>query len=114
MSKDKREGWLRNLKVGDTVVVNIGGERSVRKVEKVTPTGKMDVGGRRYEPDGWNRSGVLWASLREPTDQALARVRLTEAMWRAHDCESDKITGSNAEAVNVALDKLAEALGVTL
>lgn len=49
MSKDKREGWLRDLKPGDLVAIperSFGcrkGEHILCKVKRVTPTGKIVV-----------------------------------------------------------------------
>jgi hypothetical protein len=42
--KDKRHGWLRELKVGDKVIIvfNRGGN-SVKTVSKITPTGRINV-----------------------------------------------------------------------
>jgi len=52
--KDKRKGWLRDLKVGDLVLVDHGWtNRSIGKIEKITPTGKMSVGSSRYRADGF-------------------------------------------------------------
>jgi hypothetical protein len=60
--KDKREGWLRDIKVGDDVIVSSWRSLSTGKVAKVTPTGKIDVDGTRYSHYG--RSQEKWSSSR--------------------------------------------------
>ena len=50
--KDKRIGWLRDLKVGDKVYVNEYGVNHIREVERITPTGRLTVNGLVYNPHG--------------------------------------------------------------
>ena len=51
--KDKREGWLKELKVGDLVLIDYGfNKQSIGKIDKITPTGKISIGSSRYRPDG--------------------------------------------------------------
>ena len=52
-SKDQREGWLKDLKVGDKVFIVIsnavsGTKRILTTVEKITPTGRIDARGTRF------------------------------------------------------------------
>lgn len=63
---DKREGWLRNLTVGDKVTVSriSDDEESIHEVQRVTPTGRIVVNGVRYEPDGWVYLGGVWNKTR--------------------------------------------------
>jgi hypothetical protein len=59
MDKDKREGWLRALKVGDKVIVNTGGhygKKYVKYVSKITPTGRIIVDATQYNERGWERT----------------------------------------------------------
>ena len=42
MSKDKREGWLADIKVGDVITwSNLWRKRGPCKVSKITPTGQI-------------------------------------------------------------------------
>jgi hypothetical protein len=42
--KDKRHGWLRELKVEDKVIIRFNrGTDTVRRVSKITPTGRINV-----------------------------------------------------------------------
>lgn len=67
-SKDKREGWLKNLKAGDLVFIDTYATRSTATIEKITPAGYIYVSGSKFSPDGvymsrsWGTSRLL-----EPT-----------------------------------------------
>lgn len=57
MEKDKRTGWLKELKVGDEVFLiqgrGVGGSHTtISQVQKITPTGKINVDGVQFSPDG--------------------------------------------------------------
>lgn len=57
MEKDKRQGWLKELKVGDEVFLiqgrGVGGSHTtISQVQKITPTGKINVDGVQFSPDG--------------------------------------------------------------
>ena len=65
MSKDKREGWLLSVKVGEEVIVErkrAGIGFSIRnhigKVKKVTPTGRLEVEVREYGLKKFNQRGL--------------------------------------------------------
>lgn len=71
--------WLKNLKVGDPVIVDCGkygsDHEAIGNVEKI---GKihLTVGGEKYRISDGFRVGEMWAHtmLREPTPEALARA----------------------------------------
>jgi hypothetical protein len=80
---DKRDGWLKNLKVGDKVVV----ERSrfprgfdVLSVRRITPTGKIVVddgssGGCTYDHRGVRRADSwTWFTLSQWTPELQAKI----------------------------------------
>lgn len=54
--------WLKNLKVGDEVFVCSNGSKSLEKVQKVTPKGRIVVNNTLYT-DGANRSN-MWGIMR--------------------------------------------------
>jgi hypothetical protein len=121
--QDKRKGWLRDLKVGDEVIVSSHtGARTIRKVDRITPSGLMDVGGARFRSDGSRRISDFYSTdLQEPTADRLAKVRQEHSVRTAaqrirllNRSSPNCITTDNADAVNAALDALAEAMGVTL
>lgn len=75
MEKDKRKGWLKELKVGDEVFVVQsrgvwGSYTTISQVQKITPTGKINVDGVQFSPNGSNygNSNSLW--LKELTPES--------------------------------------------
>lgn len=75
MEKDKRKGWLKELKVGDEVFVVQsrgvwGSYTTISQVQKITPTGKINVDGVQFSPNGSNygSSNSLW--LKELTPES--------------------------------------------
>lgn len=80
ISKDKRTGWLLNLKVGDEVFTsNCGMIRSLKRVDKITPTGRIVVGNETFDENGrlignkdsWNRRGIM-----EATEERLEKYNI--------------------------------------
>ena len=75
MEKDKRQGWLKELKVGDEVFLIQGrgvwgSYTTISKVQKITPTGKINVDGVQFSPNGsyYGGSNSLW--LKELTPES--------------------------------------------
>ncbi len=68
--------WLDNLKEGDTVIVSTCFRKCIRKVDKITPTGKIRVGNFLFT-DGRCKSGDVWhyTTLEEPTEEKLREIR---------------------------------------
>lgn len=52
---------LENIKEGDEVVVYGGWQKRIRKVEKITPSGLIKVGGNFYYDSGSQRGGDVWS-----------------------------------------------------
>ena len=74
MEKDKRQGWLKELKVGDEVFVASGRgawdtSYTISVVEKITPTGKINVAGKQFSPQGHKREGYHSTWLKELTPE---------------------------------------------
>lgn len=73
MSKDKRDGWLKLLKVGDTVLVENHYRSDPKMVSNITPTGYIVVEGLKF--DAWgsclSRSGYNRSWLKEATSEEL-------------------------------------------
>ena len=75
MEKDKRTGWLKDLKVGDEVFLIQGrgvwgSYTTISQVQKITPTGKINVDGVQFSPNGSNYSGSNSLWLRELTPES--------------------------------------------
>ena len=63
MTKDKREGWLKELNVGDVVgfVENTTeNPKGYGVVTKITPAGKIDVKNYRFDSDGTYSPSNSW------------------------------------------------------
>lgn len=75
-SKDQRKGWLRDLKVGDKVFVVsskgvLGSTKTLAVVEKITPTGRLNVEGQQFPPSGSIYENYCSTKLEQATEQAI-------------------------------------------
>lgn len=101
VDKDRRIGWLRDLEVGDKVLLcpPASSRYLVGIVEKITPSGLLTVGGRRYGSGG--RTGTdSWSYflLVSADPERIAKVEAVQ--------EKDKlirtIINSDLESISVA------------
>lgn len=75
-SKDQRKGWLRDLKVGDKVFIVsskgvLGSVITLAVVEKITPTGRLNVEGQQFPPSGSIYENYRSTKLEQATEQAI-------------------------------------------
>lgn len=63
-SKDKRTGWLKELKVGDKVIIRYTHGESITKILKITPTGRITTKYRTFDYIGKETSGSRWNKSR--------------------------------------------------
>ena len=65
--------WIENLKVGDLVFVSWRMGTYLRKVEKITPKGNIQVNGIMFNKNGSERGGDVWSKcyLSEATPEAI-------------------------------------------
>lgn len=75
-SKDQRKGWLRDLKVGDKVFVStyrgiMGSRKKLAIIDKITPTGRINVDGLQLPPRGKLYEGYTTIELEQATEQAI-------------------------------------------
>ncbi len=80
--RDRRTGWLRDLKPGDKVIVSRSDTHRtevVRLVEKVTPTGRLTVGGMQFDARGYRKISTWHSDLLSPWTPAGE-----DAIKRAH------------------------------
>lgn len=96
-SKDQRKGWLRDLKVGDKVFVVsskgvLGSVETLAVVEKITPTGRLNVEGQQFPPSGSIYENYRSTKLEQATEKAI----------QEHVCnvEKQKIIKELTEKVN--------------
>ena len=97
--KDKRVGWLRELKEGDKVVIR-GYEKAIKKIDKITPTGRIKVGDTQYDCTGheitsnqWHRN-LLSQWTQEQENELIHQIKfqkmcnkLSEIKWNDQDYE---------------------------
>lgn len=75
MVVDKRTGWMAKLKVGDSVVLDDSGFyndfKRIATVERITPSGLVQVKGVKYNVDGTRNGGYGFGSsyITELTDE---------------------------------------------
>lgn len=90
MLKDQREGWLAELHVGQRVVVvscNVYRTEQIGMVQKITPTGKMDIDGTRFSPQGWSNGYRIEPLTVEKNKQIrrrkmISRIELMIDYWK--------------------------------
>lgn len=91
MEKDKRQGWLKELKVGDEVFVEYIGnsdnynETMFGTVSRITPTGRISVfritsnemktSETQYSAEGYNRNGLFSTRLVNVIPELKERLR---------------------------------------
>lgn len=101
MSKDKRTGWLADLKEGDKVIVRSGSPlywesrtgRRVRTVTKVTPTGRINVGNSTFDHCGRLYSQAWHTDrLEEYTEERLKTIKAGHAQRFLQCCRWEKLS----------------------
>ena len=75
-SKDQRKGWLKDLKAGGKVFIVsskgvVGSVRTLAVVEKITPTGRLNVEGQQFPPSGSIYENYRSTKLEQATEQAI-------------------------------------------
>jgi hypothetical protein len=75
-SKDQRKGWLKDLKVGDKVFIVsskgvLGSVKTLAVIEKITPTGRLNVKGQQFPPSGSIYENYRSTKLEQATEQAI-------------------------------------------
>ena len=75
MAKDKRQGWLKELKEGDEVfIVGIDTdsyeETEIGTVTHITPTGRIGVNYTQYSVEGYRKNGLYQTRLKKLTPEA--------------------------------------------
>ena len=96
-SKDQRKGWLKDLKVGDKVFIVsskgvLGSVKTFAVVEKITPTGRLNVKGQHFSPTGSIYENYRSTKLEQATEQAIQE--------HVSNVEKQKIIKELTEKVN--------------
>lgn len=72
-NKDKRTGWLKELKVGDNVFIRSSLGLKLRTVTKITPTGRITVFNSSFSHLGKAGSGYSVVRLEEATPEKISK-----------------------------------------
>ena len=72
-NKDKRTGWLKELKVGDNVFIRSSLGLKLGTVTKITPTGRITVFNSTFSHMGRAGSGFSVIRLEEATPEKISQ-----------------------------------------
>ena len=101
--------WIKNLKVGDEVIVtsNMCGEPRISKVEKITPKGFIKVDGLLFDDNGSQRTSSWYKSyIIECSEEEKEKMRKKQIISKAYGLmrNTKSITYEQAEDVIKILD----------
>lgn len=101
MAKD----WLKNLKAGDYVFISSRRGKSLTRVQRITPTGRVVVDNIQFI-DGVNRSDK-WdiMTLEEATDEAVIKYKAIQFIRAVKSAMNNtKMTYKQAKEINEILN----------
>lgn len=114
MSKDIRQGWLAELKVGDSVIVETYNydltSSFISQVDRITPTGRIKVNGRSFNSQGKviARNSSIAASLVKLDIKCLevylAKNRKYVLISQIKNSDLSNISLSNLEKIKSLID----------
>lgn len=115
MEKDKRTGWLKDLKVGDEVFLIGLYSQKIVAIEKITPTGRINAGGFQFNHHG--RCKItdyrtlqlmeLTPELRSKHLLSVKRERLeTEVKNIINDINVSKLSDEKLERLSTFLEEI--------
>lgn len=69
--------WIKELKVGDNVFVCGRLGKSLRKVQRITPVGRIVIDNIQYNPSGRERTSDKWTIrfLEQATEESVVRYK---------------------------------------
>lgn len=94
-AKKQRDKWLASLKPGDEVAWTCGYDRFwvIEKVTRMTPSGRIVVGSRTFNPNGWERaSGSKRAVLKIPSDDIREEVHRRKQLRRLNGVKWERLS----------------------
>lgn len=105
-SKDQRRGWLKELKAGDYVFVKqcrgtLGSVKTLAVVDKITPTGRINIGVQQFQPSGECRKGYRWARLEQATKENINEFTLEKQKSALIQEIADKVRGGVLEEMSI-------------
>ena len=117
MKKDKRTGWLKDLKVGDEVLLIGSYSQKIVTIEKITPTGRINAGG--YQFNHYGRCKItdyrtlhlaeLTPELRSKHLLSVKRGRLeAKVKNKINDMNISKLSDEKLERLSTFLEEITE------
>lgn len=123
MEKDKRTGWLKELKVGDVVLVEYTGNSNrydgskFGVVARITPTGRIVVyhqiskkiritGETQYSPEGYKKEGLFPTRLKKLTPEAKQEYLLEQQEDLQESQRTELLNKTRNALNNLNLDKM--------
>lgn len=117
MEKDKRTGWLKDLKVGDEVLLIGSYSQKIVTIEKITPTGKINAGGYQFNHYGrYKITDYRTLQLMELTPElrskhllSVKRERLEAKVKKTiNDMNISKLSDEKLERLSTFLEEITE------
>lgn len=107
--KDKRQGWLRELKIGDEVAINCGNygysDYKISTIEKITPTGRIVVGKSTFDHTGYTIGGYGGRdNLEQITDDIINFIKRKSLYNKLKNVQWNKLTLEKMESVAKILE----------
>ena len=99
--------WIKNLKVGDMVIISTRMGESIGRVDRITKAGNIGVGSSLFRPDGIERGCDTWniRVLREATPEAVNRIKRADTIKKAYNLMRNA-TGINFEQATKIIEIL--------
>lgn len=101
--------WIKDLKVGDKVIISNVYATRIGVVEKITPAGNIKANRVLFNPNGRERGGDIWACshLRRATPEAIKKIEDQEIINKAIKLmrETKNITVEQAKNIIFLLDR---------
>lgn len=105
-SKDQRRGWLKDLKVGDKVFVRsyrgaFGSTKNLAIVDKITPTGRINIGLQQFKPSGELHLGYNFKRLEQATEENIKKFMLEKQKSALVEEIADKVRDGVLEEMSI-------------
>lgn len=100
--------WLKELKVGDKVVVNNRYRKILTTVIKITPKGFIKTeNGFQFNSDGTQRSSNIWdsATLLQFTDEVMLEFKKNKLVNQCKEIKFSELTIEQLEQILLIVNK---------
>jgi len=94
--------WMKELRVGDKVVISNRNGKSITTIVKITPTGIIKTEkGAQFNPDGFQRGGDTWSnySLNQLTDELQLEFKKKGLVKKFKEIDFSKLSIEQLEQI---------------